>query len=127
MATQRQQLLATQSHWQARNRVRFNGGQGLQESSELVPNATWNQDLRARARPASRDRGVSTGPQEAGHRQSAQVTSGQSDARGSLEGRQSDLGFEDLQKQANCRNGEGEGVHQGRTGGEHRGRTGGEH
>ena len=110
MATQRQHLLAAQSHWQARNRVRFTGGQGLQESSELVSHGTWNQDLRARRGPASRDRGVSTGPQEKGHRQSSEVAARQSDARGSLERRQSDLGLEDLSQPNDCRNGESEGV-----------------
>lgn len=110
MATNRQQLLQAQSHWQARNRVRFTGGQGIPQGSELVPYGTWNQDLRARGGSASRDRGVSTRPQETGHRQSSEVPAGQSDARGSLERRQSDLGFENFQKQTNRWNGESEGV-----------------
>ena len=110
MATYRKHLLAAQSSWQARHRIRFAGGPGLPQGSELMSYGTWGEDLRARGGPASRDRSVPTGQTQAGHRQSAQVPAGQSDPRASLEGRQPNLGSEDLQEQANRRNGESEGV-----------------
>ena len=68
------------------------------------------EDLRARGGPAGRDRSVPAGQTQAGHRQPAQVPARQPDARASLEGRQPNLGPEDLQEQTNRRNREGEGV-----------------
>ena len=110
MATHRKFLLAAQSSWQARHRLRFSRWPGLQESSQLVSHRTWNQDLRHRGGLASRDRSVSTGQAQTRFGQLTQVPAGQSDSRASLEGRQPNLGPEDLQKQANRRNGESEGV-----------------
>lgn len=110
MATNRKHLLAAQGHWQARHRIRFAGGPGLPQGSELMSYGTWSEDLRTGGRPAGRDRSVSTGQTQARHRQPAQVPARQSDPRASLEGRQPNLRPKDLQKQTNCRNGESEGV-----------------
>ena len=110
MATNRKHLLAAQSHWQARHRLHFAGGPGLPQGGQSVLSGTWGEDLRTRGGPASRDRSVPAGQTQAGHRQPAQVPARQSDPRASLEGRQPDFGFEDLQEQANRRNGESEGV-----------------
>jgi len=110
MATYRKHLLAAQSYWQARHRLHFAGGPGLPQGGELMSYGTWGEDLRTRGGPASRDRSVPTGQTQARHRQPAQVLVGQSDSRASLEGRQPNLGPEDLQEQTNRRNREGEGV-----------------
>ena len=105
MATHRKHLLAAQSHWKARHRIRFAGGPGVSEGSELISYGTWGEDLRARGGPAGRDRSVSTGPQETRHRQFIEIPARQSDSRASVEGRQSDCRLEDLSQQTNRRNG----------------------
>ncbi len=110
MATYRKHLLAAQSHWQARHRLHFAGGPGLPQGGQSVLSGTWGEDLRTRGGPASRDRSVPTGQAQAGHRQPAQVPARQPDPRASVEGRQPNLGPEDLQEQTNRRNREGEGV-----------------
>ena len=110
MATHSKFLLAAQSGWQARHRLRFAGGPGISQGSELMSYGTWGEDLRARGGPAGGDRSVSTGQAQTRFGQLTQVPAGQSDSRASLEGRQPNLGPEDLQKQANRRNDESEGV-----------------
>ena len=110
MATHRKFLLAAQSHWQDRHRIRFAGGPGLSQGSELMSFGAWGEDLRARAGPASGDRSVPTGQAQTRFGQLTQVPAGQSDARASLEGRQPNLGSEDLSKQTNCRDSEGPSV-----------------
>lgn len=110
MATNRKHLLAAQSHWQARHRLHFARGPGLPQGGQSVLSGTWGEDLRTRGGPASRDRSVPAGQTKAGYRQLVEIPAGQSDSRASVEGRQPNLGFKDLQKQANCRNGESEGV-----------------
>ena len=110
MATHRKFLLAAQSHWQARHRLRFAGGPGISQGSELMSYGTWGEDLRARGGPAGRDRSVSTGQTQARHRQLVEIPAGQSDSRASLEGRQPDCRLEDLSQQTNRRNRESEGV-----------------
>ena len=110
MATYRKHLLAAQSSWQARHRIRFPGGSGVSEGSELMSHGTWGEDLRARGGPAGRDRSVPTGQAQTRFGQLTQVPAGQSDSRASVEGRQPNLRSEDLSKQTNRRNGESEGV-----------------
>ena len=110
MATHRKFLLAAQSHWQARHRLRFSRWPGVSEGSELMSYGTWGEDLRTGRGFTGRDRSVSTGPQETRHRQLVEIPAGQSDSRASVEGRQPDFGSENLQKQANRRNRESEGV-----------------
>ena len=110
MATQRKFLLAAQSHWQARHRLRFSRWPGLSQGSELMSSGTWGEDLRARGGPASRDRSVFTGQAQTRFGQLTQVPAGQSDPRASVEGRQPDCRLEDLSKQTNRRNGESEGL-----------------
>ena len=110
MATHRKFLLAAQSSWQARHRIRFAGRPGLPQGSELMSYGTWGEDLRTGGGPAGRDRSVPAGQAQAGHRQPAQVAARQPDARASLEGRQPNLGPENLSQSNHCRNGESEGV-----------------
>ena len=108
MATNRQHLLAACRAWQARNRVRFTGGQGVQEGSEPVSHGTWREDLRARRGFESRDRGVSTGPTQARFGQLAEKPARRPDPRSSVGGRQPDLGLEDLSQSNDWWNGESE-------------------
>ncbi len=110
MATHRKFLLAAQSHWQARHRLRFSRWPGVSEGSELMSYGTWGEDLRTRGGPTGRDRSVPTGPQETRHRQLVEIPAGQSDSRASVEGRQPNLGPENLSQQTNCRDSEGPSV-----------------
>ena len=110
MATHRKFLLAAQSHWQARHRLRFSRWPGVSEGSELMSYGTWGEDLRTGRGLAGRDRSVPTGQTQAGHRQLAQVPAGQSDPRASVEGRQPNLRSEDLSQPNDRRVGKGPSV-----------------
>lgn len=110
MATQRKQLLAAQSSWQARNRVRFAGGQGLPQGSQFVLGFAWGEDLRAGGQLESRDRSVPTRSAQARPGQPFEKLARRFDARSGVAGRFANIGLEDLSQRDDRWDDQGEGL-----------------
>ncbi len=92
MATHYKHLLAAQSSWQARHRVRFRSGQDLSQGSEQPSNGSRNGSALPQAgwTLTRSDRGLPAGQKEAGSGQHPEVLAGFTDARRGVGGRQSD-------------------------------------